>query len=109
MKHRTPFTLFVLAAVAVLGCSTTFQGSSRIKEGAAGCRVKCEAQGLDFAGMVFMGSYTEGCICQERGRALALTDAASAAGSVIAVQSQTDPVHQPALYSPTPPMPAMTP
>lgn len=51
-------------AVALSGCTTTFYGSSKVTGGAAGCKSACDAWGMDLAGMVKMGEYSDGCICQ---------------------------------------------
>jgi hypothetical protein len=60
---------FVLAATAATsGCvptpaATTFSGSAVI-DGPQQCVNMCERNRLAFAGMVFMGEYSSGCICR---------------------------------------------
>lgn len=60
--------LMVTIALVVLsiGCTkmTTFEGSPRVQNGRAGCERKCASQGLLFAGMVFVGEYSDACVCQ---------------------------------------------
>lgn len=70
MKIRTKSSLIVGAALAVLlpaGCKTQFIGEPKIPGGARGCTAICENQGMDLAGMVVMGEYSDGCICQVHG------------------------------------------
>lgn len=45
------------------GCATNFTGNARVADGRAGCEAKCTAAGMKLAGMVFMGEYTDGCVC----------------------------------------------
>jgi hypothetical protein len=70
----------VLALVALVasGCTTTFYGKPKIETGPAGCRAVCEAWGMDLAGMVQMGEYSNGCICSVRGKPVAILDTAEA-------------------------------
>jgi hypothetical protein len=60
--HRTA----VLAcAIALGGCAPTrFYGDAKVDKGPAGCKAACDAWGMDLAGMVKMGEYSDGCICQ---------------------------------------------
>lgn len=86
-KEERPLKLLplaLLAIVAVAGCTPVIPitGATHVQNGAAGCRIKCQLQGLDFAGMVLMGDAAEGCVCQERGKSLALQDVAGAAVAV---------------------------
>ena len=56
--------------VGAVGCAnpTEFEGEPKIEDGAEGCEMECEEQDLEFAGMVMMGEYTDGCICAEPDR-----------------------------------------
>ena len=58
------------AALALAGCEglmyTHFEGAPKVKDGPAGCKAACAAWGMDLAGMVKMGEYSDGCICQVR-------------------------------------------
>jgi hypothetical protein len=77
---------FLLAAAVSIsmaaGCATSFSGDAHVAGGVAGCEAKCKAWGLEFAGMVAMGEYSDACICRRPGEKTLLGDAASAAGSV---------------------------
>ena len=56
-----------LGVVALLiGCDPPkyFKGSARVENGRVGCERKCASQGLQFAGMVFVGEYSDACLCQ---------------------------------------------
>ena len=56
--------LALFATLSISGaCATSFTGSARVEGGAAGCRQKCSADGLYFAGMVHLGEYSDGCVC----------------------------------------------
>jgi hypothetical protein len=57
-------TIAVLTALALCGCATTFYGEPKVKGGPRGCWDWCRAQGMELAGMVKMGEYSDGCICQ---------------------------------------------
>jgi hypothetical protein len=55
---------------ALIGCAkpmTTFEGSPKVEHGRAGCEKKCAGQGLQFTGMVFVGEYSDACVCQVPG------------------------------------------
>jgi len=58
--------LGMAAAVTLAGCTTVFTGAAKVTNGPAGCRASCDAWGMDLAGMVKMGEYSDGCICQVR-------------------------------------------
>lgn len=79
---RTRALLAVLS-LAVSGCATTFQGSPRIEGGRAQCEQVCAAWKMELAGMVQMGEYSNGCVCQVPGRMVA-PQAAAAAGEAAA-------------------------
>jgi hypothetical protein len=54
------------AALALAGCQTVFTGAAKVQNGPKGCKDACDAWGMDLAGMVKMGEYSDGCICQVR-------------------------------------------
>ncbi len=54
------------AARALAGCQTVFTGAPKVTDGPKGCRAACDAWGMDLVGMVKMGEYSDGCICQVR-------------------------------------------
>ena len=56
----------VITALALTGCLTQFTGASRVQNGPRGCWDQCQAWGMELAGMVKMGEYSDGCICQVR-------------------------------------------
>jgi hypothetical protein len=57
-----------ILAVALLsstvGCATSFTGSPHIEGGRSGCEAKCRGQGMQIAGMVYMGEYSSACVCE---------------------------------------------
>ena len=61
--------LLALLVGAASGCATAFTGDAHVPGGPAGCRDVCGAYGMDLAGMVAMGEYSDGCICKVRGQA----------------------------------------
>ncbi len=73
----------IAALVAATGCatSTQFWGSPKVQNGVAGCQAACTAWGMDLAGMVKVGEYSDGCICQVRQRAPAAGQPSSEAPS----------------------------
>jgi hypothetical protein len=58
--------LAALAALTLGGCQTVFTGAARVERGPLGCREQCQAWDMVLAGMVKMGEYSDGCICQVR-------------------------------------------
>jgi hypothetical protein len=58
----------VFAALALSACATSFTGSPYVEEGRAGCERKCKGDGMDVAGMVYMGEYSSACVCAVPGR-----------------------------------------
>jgi hypothetical protein len=78
--------LLVGLVLTLTGCATQFTGSAHVKGGADACKAKCSDQGLEFAGMVYMGEYTDGCICAAPGkRAEALKGAQGVVAGAIGV------------------------
>lgn len=72
--------IVIVAAALATGCvATTFRGNSKIETGPSGCRAVCQRWGMELAGMVQMGEYSNGCICQVPGRSVAPSEAAAAA------------------------------
>lgn len=59
-------TVLIVAFSALVGCvtPTRFHGGSRVPNGPAGCKAVCDGWGMELAGMVQMGEYSDGCICQ---------------------------------------------
>jgi hypothetical protein len=85
MRTRFLFTAAVSMVMAA-GCATSFTGNAHVTGGVAGCEAKCKTWGLELAGMVAMGEYSDACICRRPGEKTALVDdAASAAGSAAGV------------------------
>ena len=74
-----------LTVGASVGCATAFKGDSHVPGGAAGCSKVCSGYGMDLAGMVAMGEYSDGCICKVRGQA------ASGSGAELAAVSGAGP------------------
>jgi len=81
------FVLGLGAAAVLMGCTpmTRFKGSPRVENGRAGCERKCASQGLQFAGMVFVGEYSDACLCQVPAGSGAVPHASSAASTAPAV------------------------
>ena len=49
-------------------CATSFTGSAHVEEGRGGCERKCKGSGMEVAGMVYMGEYSDACICSVPGQ-----------------------------------------
>jgi hypothetical protein len=88
--------LMVSMALLVGGCATSFSGSAKV-EGPAECRKICGKWGMELAGMVAMGEYTDGCICRVKGEHLTVNEigksvllsSADPAGGAVGVVRQT--------------------
>lgn len=90
MNFRGVF-LTMFLALCVSGCATSFTGSATVSGGSRGCRAKCSAEGLEFAGMIMLGEYSNGCICVVSGADLshaAMGAVAGGAGSAAGVVMQ---------------------
>ena len=75
--------LLRIAACLVLGfvlpaCATAFTGSAHVENGRQGCEAKCKGQGMELVGMVYMGEYSDACVCAEPGQS------ASSGGTLVA-------------------------
>lgn len=92
--------MLALGTVAVMltasGCATSFTGSAKV-DSPKECVTICQSWGMDLAGMVAMGEYTNGCICRVRGEKLSLNSigstllsSAGAAGGTAAVYMQNE-------------------
>lgn len=102
MRTRvSPSLALATALVAISGCATSFTGDAHVPGGANGCQSACAAQGLDMAGMVLMGEYSDGCICKVRGRSastqderIAVAAGPAAVGVVMAMRAQNQQQRQ---------------
>ena len=90
--HRATRSAIILC-LPLTGCATSFTGSPHVEDGRKGCDIKCSKQGMEVAGMVYMGEYSSACVCAvpgqsaSRGRLL-LAAAGAAAGGVAGVEMQ---------------------
>lgn len=58
-----------MASTPFMGaCATSFTGSAYVEDGRSGCEAKCKGQGMELAGMVYMGEYSDACICTVPGK-----------------------------------------
>lgn len=82
-------TIPLLLLSLTSACATVFTGSARVEGGRAGCEHKCKAQGMELAAMVYMGEYSDACVCQLPGAAMTPVAAAGAvAGGASGVNMQ---------------------
>ncbi|MEZ4224242.1 MAG: hypothetical protein R3B13_25050 [Polyangiaceae bacterium] len=72
---------FALGVLMLGGCTTNFTGSPHVENGRKGCEAKCSQQGMEVAGMVYMGEYTSGCVCFVPGQTGARRQMLLAAGA----------------------------
>jgi len=84
----------VIVALSLVGCATSFTGNAHVENGRAGCEEKCKGQGMQVAGMVYMGEYSSACVCEvPRGSASSsrrefLLGSAAASGGAVGVIMQ---------------------
>jgi hypothetical protein len=79
--------------VVLGGCQTAFMGSAFVEQGPAECQAVCQQWGMELAGMVKMGEYSDGCVCQVPGKSVSMASTAVAAGAasgVIAERNHRD-------------------
>ena len=88
--------LCALVCLLAVGCATNFTGSPHVEGGRGGCEKKCSAQGMEVAGMVYMGEYSSACVCAAPGQAASVrrtlvASAATGGGAVgVIMQMQRD-------------------
>src|SRR5260370_24250193 len=58
------WTAVTSLALGLAGCATSFTGNAHVENGRAGCEEKCRGQGMQIAGMVYMGEYSSACVCE---------------------------------------------
>lgn len=94
--------LVAFLALSASGCTTTFYGAPKIEGGRVQCERVCAGWKMELAGMVQMGEYSSGCVCQEPGKAVT-PQAAAAAGEAAAgvwVRMNDPPQTQPSQSKP---------
>jgi hypothetical protein len=75
--------VIVLVAFASLSCvATTFTGNPKVPHGAAGCKSICSSYGMELTGMVALGEYSDGCICEIPGKRASVGAAGTGAATV---------------------------
>jgi hypothetical protein len=92
MKMGRILAAICLAATAT-ACATSFTGSPYVEGGRAGCEAKCKGDGMDVAGLVYMGEYSSACICSVPGkvganRTYLMAAAGAVGGGVAGVEMQ---------------------
>ena len=80
----------VLLGCTLVGCATSFTGEAHVEGGPAGCKAKCEGWGLEFAGMVAMGEYSDACVCHVRGAQVSHADVGAIGGAAAGVAMQME-------------------
>jgi hypothetical protein len=93
MKVRAVFGC-VCAFLVLAGCATSFTGSPYVEGGRSGCEAKCRSAGMEVVGLVYMGEYSDACVCGVPGRSasrgvlLGAHAAVAGAGAGVAMQMQ---------------------
>jgi hypothetical protein len=80
MRHAV-----VLPVFAMLSCATTFSGSAKVPNGVEGCKARCSSYGMELIGMVALGDYSDGCICEVPGRRAAVSGGVASGAAAAAV------------------------
>jgi hypothetical protein len=84
MRH-----VLIVPVLAVVSCATSetnFRGAAKVPNGVAGCQARCSSYGMELAGMVALGDYSDGCICEVAGRRSASAGAASSAAAAAVME-----------------------
>jgi hypothetical protein len=89
----------VSLGLLLAGCATSFTGSPHVENGRSGCELKCKGQGMEVAGMVYMGEYSSACVCEVPGqhasrRRLLLGTSGAVAGAAAGVEMQRQQAQQ---------------
>ena len=80
MRHA-----LVVPVFAMLSCATTFTGAAKVPNGVEGCKARCGSYGMELIGMVALGDYSDGCICEYPNRRSAMSGAAASGAAALAV------------------------
>jgi hypothetical protein len=95
MRALGAFALVGFAFVVTSGCATSFTGSPYVENGRSGCEAKCRSAGMEVVGLVYMGEYSDACVCGAPGQSasrkrllMAASGAAAGAGAGVAMQMQ---------------------
>jgi hypothetical protein len=90
---------YAFLSLFATACATSFTGSAHVENGRQGCEAKCKGQGMELVGMVYMGEYSDACVCAVPGQtgsmqklriASAGAVAAGAAGVVMQMRRQEE-------------------
>ena len=65
-------------------CATSFSGSAFTENGRSGCEAKCKGQGMELSGMVYMGEYSDACICTVPGKTASASSTFLASAGAVA-------------------------
>ena len=93
--RRGPGLVMLAVGLALVACGmpTSFKGEPKVPGGRVGCEEKCRLLGMELAGMVLMGDYSDGCVCRVPGAAPPASAApAPAATPSAAQQAATAPL-----------------
>ena len=83
-------TVAGLVSFTVLGCATNFTGDPHFPDGPHGCAARCSKDGMTMASFVYVGEYSDACVCAPKGAsAAAQSDAAGAMPAAASVMMQT--------------------
>lgn len=75
----------ILALVVLAACQTSFTGDAKVPNGPTGCAAVCNAWNMDLVGMIQVGEYSDGCICQVRNAPRTATLSPAVAGAAPAI------------------------
>ena len=83
MKALLQIVRVALIAGFGTACATSFTGSAHVEDGRKGCEQKCKGQGMELVGMVYMGEYSDACVCAVPGQSGSVrTHMVASAGAV---------------------------
>jgi len=77
-------TFFAGQTLFMGACATSFTGSAHVEDGRPGCEAKCKGQGMELAGMVYMGEYSDACVCSVPGKSASANQNLLASGGAVA-------------------------
>ncbi len=83
-------SIAILIPLLLAACPepTQFHGDPKFPNGATGCRMQCDKEGLQMVGFVFSGEYSTSCVCGPlQTSPPSSADGAPAAGVIVQVQA----------------------
>ena len=78
------FFLILAISSTWISCATSFTGSSKFKNGKQTCEKKCSKIDLEMTNFIFVGEYSEACVCGKKNQQ---SSVGGSSGAVVAAET----------------------